>query len=680
MKRFNSDLSRRQGHDETVSSMLGGNLMDVTGDVESLGVLSDEEDFDEEELAGTEESSTRINFDEDFFKTVTSEEVQHADKILFSIFGVNVISVFTKLILSGQLQPTDFVSQSIAYKCQAILRGNSGIRYEKSWGLFWAACRNIVKSRGLLAFRDHFCIPSLSQLVKFKKQIIQLCGLEESSLGKSGLQLKSTHLWVESKSTECQGKPLALSVSIDGKKISVTKEGTEDMGGIANFANKASENEEFDSVLKRIMDLWKLNDRSSLFTLYDSLSCACQEIVTKLAALKKLETLNTNRLQKNPNLQKYINVLRSQYETGQKLMEKLGSVQCSIINLIADKRKASDLLPKDDGSYLKDQENYTDLTNLSVEADNNNTTLITQSVKANALLDVPWPLLNAKLGNFSSIAKNSETFRKLIELCYLSSEQVFMACGLGVLRPVQDMKDIYLQAHSFPSTMPPPKMADPAIVRSFCASMAPMTFGKNCQIQETGLFIKNGICALPDFLILSYTDTLEFNVKIIADLPNVFELSGETVAQCVVDSLICGSRKGSLVVQCSDKSMTVLKVPADTCLAEDLLSLCDSYIKSDRCLSKRTKDICSKQEKIKLALKSLKDSVEVLGSYPLYDQFLSQDFGDEKVPNQLRELMNEKREFLSKQARELVAVNVSGEYKQIIDSPPLMQIWQSSEQ
>ena len=190
MKRFNSDLS----HDETVSSMLGGNLMDVTRDVESLGVLSDQEDFDEEELAGTEESSTRINFDEDFFKTVTSEEVQHADKILFSIFGVNVISVFTKLILSGQLQPTDFVSQSIAYKCQAILRGNSGIRYEKSWGLFWAACRNIVKSRGLLAFRDHFCIPSLSQLVKFKKQIIQLCGLEESSLGKSGLQLKSTHL------------------------------------------------------------------------------------------------------------------------------------------------------------------------------------------------------------------------------------------------------------------------------------------------------------------------------------------------------------------------------------------------------------------------------------------------------------------------------------------------------
>ena len=663
MKRFNSDTSRKIES----STILGGNLDDnLIRNLASLDASSDEEDFEEESHEPDESGPSSL--DEEVFKTVSREEVKEADEILYSVFGLNVISVFTRLILSGKLLPTDFVSQALAYKCQSVVRGISGVRYQKSWGIFWSAVRNIVKTRGILSFRDHFCIPSISQLVKYKKEMVKLCGLEESSLGKSGLQSKSTDLWIDSKANEFHGRPLAVSVSMDAKKIAVTKEGTEDMGGIANFSTKHSENEEFDNVLRKIMELWKQNDRASLFTLYDTLSYSGQEIVNKLSGLKCLEISNLKRLDKNQNLQKYIYVLRSQSAIGQELMKKLCKVQCSIIKLIADKRKSVHLLPKTEEVNLQVQGNYQCIKNLPVEQDNNYLFLIDQSVKkSKTLLDLPWPQLLLQLGNFSEIPRESKTFNRLFELCYLSSEQIFSACGLGTERPVKDMKSIYIQSHSFPSTLPPPGVTESGIVRTLCASMAPMTFGTNCQIQESGIFVKDGICTIPDFLICSLDNTLEFTVKTKAGVSNIFEIELDTLAQCVIDSLICDSRKGSLVLQYSELAVVVINIPPENNLAKSLLSLCDSYIKSDHCLAKRSKEMRLKQEQLRVALKHLKEKMKILGSYPHYGQFTSLGFDASSdststfpdVPAQLKDLMNEKRKFLSKQARELVAINVS---------------------
>ena len=664
MKRFNSDPYNQKAHKDNQSSILGGNLSAAFRNVESLSTSSDEEDFIEEEHS-TENESFKSGFGEEFYQTATEEEVKKADRILYDIFGVNIISVFTKLLLQGQILPRDFVCQGLAYKCQSLIRGLTGVRYEKSWGIFWAACRNLIKTRGLISFRDHFSIPSVSQLVKYKKDAIKMCGLEESSLGKSGLQTKSTELWINSKSTECEGSTLALSVSMDGKKISVTKEGTEDMGGIADFATKDAEAEAFETDLKNMIALLKQNDRNSLFTLFDNLSYSSQEIINKLSGLKILEGTNLKRLDKNPNLSKYIHVLREQLDVGRKLMNKVCDVQCNVVQLIAEKRKSGHLLPKSQVPDIHALKNYERLTEQTASQDRSNLLQIEHSLKSESLFDVPWSFLKLKIGNMSRLSRESTTFRRLFELCYLSSDQMFLACGLGTSRPVQDMKTIYLQSHSYPSTLTPPDASDRAVIGSLCAVMAPMTFGTNCQIVESGIHIKDGICSIPDQLIVTSEGKIEFTTKTCTGRMNIFDVEYETLAQCVVDSYICGSKKGSLVLQYNELSLVVINVPADAGLAEDLISFSDSYLTANRCLSKRSKDMISKQDQLRTALSVLKESIKILGSYPLFDHFNSQGLtapcsaSGSKIEMKMKELMQEKKMFLAKQARELVAVNLS---------------------
>ena len=661
MKRFNSDPSRTR-HEQT-STILGGNLLCDLRDVESLNEDDILTQFSEEDLISSEHSEAESALNAAVaFEPVTSEDVAKADLIFYNVFGINLVSCFTRLILSEKLFPTDFVCQGLAYRCQSILRGSTGVRYLKSWGMFWAAVRNLVKTRGLVAFRDHFCIPALSQLVRFKKQIIQLCGLDEALLGKSGLKSKSVDLWIDSKSAECPGYPLALSVSMDGKKISVTKEGTEDMGG----KSKELENEEYDTELERILSLWgkwtKESNRSSLFSLYDILSHSSQDIVNKLVALKTLEDSNTKRQEKNPNLAKYIHVLKSELGIGKDLITKLCVVQSNVISLIAEKRLAGHLLPNSENTDLLHQSNYKMLKQLSAREDSANVVIIDRSVKSQSLFEIPWHILRTHLGNISQIPRGTKTTNRLCELCYLSTDQTFRACGLGTSRPLQDMKNIYQQSHSFPSTLETPEQTDPGIVKSFCATMAPMTFGMNCQIQEVGVFIHNGILALPDFVIADFVDVAQFIVNVKSDPHNLFELDEDSIAKCIVDSYICHSKKGSLVVQYNDLMMTVISVPANNTLAEELLLFCDKYIRADRCLARRNQEISIQQENLRKALLDVKDSVHILGSYPLSNQFCSlntPNLVSQSVPMKLKELMQEKRKFLSKQARELIAVNVS---------------------
>ena len=149
MKRFNSDPYHREGTAvDHQSSILGGNLNEVIASVDSL---SDEEDFDQEELLFSQNKSSEAASDEVISQnaTCTEEEFSKADSILFDIFGINLVSVFVKLLLSGKILPKEFVVQGLAYRCQSLVRGISGVRYQKEWGLFWAACRTIVKTRGL---------------------------------------------------------------------------------------------------------------------------------------------------------------------------------------------------------------------------------------------------------------------------------------------------------------------------------------------------------------------------------------------------------------------------------------------------------------------------------------------------------------------------------------------------
>jgi hypothetical protein len=422
--------------------------------------------------------------------------------------------------------------------------------------------------------------------------------------------------------------------------------------------------------------------------LYDLISSFSQEIVSKFSGLKILEEVNSKRLEKNPNLSKYIYVLKSKALVGQDLMEKLCSIQRDNIELIAEKRKSSHLLPQSQEVNLQTQGNFKCLKLLTTEEDNTNINLInTVVVKNKNLLKVEWPKIVMQLGETYNMSRESKSFKRLVELCYLTSDQTFMACGLGKSRPVQDMKSIYSQSHLFPNTLlpllRPPEVLNSRIVATFCAIMAPMTFGMNCVIKESGIHIKNGISSIPDLFVFSNDNDLEYTVKSHTSTSNIFEIQLDTVAHCVMDSFLCGSRKGSLALQFNETSLVVINVPSNNNLAENILALFDLYINANSCLVKRSKDIILKQEQIKISLIIQKEAVVILGSYPLVKNLDSLDLEEQarrlpsasiatKISAELQKLMLEKRSFLAKQARELVAIKI------FLESPVKVHIlhWQ----
>ena len=660
MQRFNSDPDQ-QGYGRS-STILAGNLRSIDrGVVQSLSTTSDNEDFSDNDFVDSEKKPV---VDEQLFNTATEDEVKRADRILFDVFGLNLISVVIKLLLSGRLLPGEFVCQGLAYKCQSVVRGASGVRYLKSWGIFWAACRNILKTRGLICFRDHFCIPSLSNLVKFKKDALMMCGLKESTLGKSGLQSRSVEMWTNSKLSENIGSTIAVSVCMDGKKISVTKEGTEDMGGIGSLGSRQGNEESYLQEVRAVEELLKKNDRPGLFRLYDKLSSLVNEINCKVAGIKVLEKANEKRLPSNPALNKYIHVLKTQAEDGNNLIKKVSDAQSKVIQMIAEKRNSSHLLPKASLVNIQDLDNLTRLEVLPEDIDKTILLKIEQEVKTQSLLDVPWESLCLKLGDVSSISRESESAERLLHLCYMTTDQIFSACGLGSSRPLADMKSIYVQSHTYPAPLSGPRIIDSNIIGSLCATMAPMTFGNNCQIKESGFYIKNGICSDPGHVVITGGNTLDFTSLICEGGNDVFKVELMTIAQAILDAYICESRKGCLVLQCSAETMVAINIPTNAKLAKEMISLCNSYIRKDQCIAKRSKEMIRKQDEIRASLNLMEGKIKVLGCYPLHDKFhKTLETSHERIITDLKallpELMQGKKQFLSKQARELIAVNVS---------------------
>jgi len=236
--------------------------------------------------------------------------------------------------------------------------------------MFWAATRNLIKTRGLVPFYDHFVVPSKSQLVKFKARILKLCGLDKSKMGKPGIQTSVLDLWLNSKSKENPGKLIAVSLNMDAKKIAVTpgEEGSEDMGENAKLKLKeVSQTDEIKSITKLI----NVGSREALFSLYDQFSSYSQEISMKQHASNVLLDMNKKRLQRNPSLSKYIYILKTQISSGTEILQSLSSLQCKVIYLIAKLRNAGHLLPKCE-IELNHQENYSSLHDVTEEADRTN--------------------------------------------------------------------------------------------------------------------------------------------------------------------------------------------------------------------------------------------------------------------------------------------------------------------
>ena len=662
MKRFNSNPGSSSS---AQSSIIAGNICDIPTRVDSIS--------DEDETASDDnwEEKEEISIDINDTYTATKDEVAMADKLLYEIFGVNLISVLVKLVIAGAVLPREFAVQSIAYMCQAKVRGKSGVRYLRSWGLFWASVRNIVKSRGIVPFLDHFTVPSKSQLVKYKQDAISLCGLDKSSIGKPGLQKSSIELWVNAKTKESKGQLIAVSACMDGKKIAVSSsdDATEDMGGESKEASNIILGESCDKIIK----LLRQNDRRSFFTLYDQLSEISQEITNKRHGCLVLEALHTKRLDKNPNMLKYIHILKSKAVVGKEILENISSIQGQVITRIAEMRSSSHLLPKDGEVNIRSQKNFQQLDLLSSENETTNLFLINKNAKNEHLLEIRWDSIKADVVETYKLSRQSLSSKRLLELCHLKSEQVFIACGLGGARPVQEMKSIYKQSHSFPSNLNMPEQMDRNILATFTSVMAPMTFGNNLIIKESGIHVENGVCSVPDLLVCNQDGDIQYSVQSVTASTHVFNIDLETVAHMVVDSFLSGARKGSLALQCDGTLMVVICVPSDTQLAKEMIAFCASYISANKAPTKRSKEMVAKQKQLKESLSALKERVMIIGNYPMVgeravlDMSITRTF--DLISEKLVKVLEDRWRFLAKEARELIAVNISDMSGNPSDSP-----------
>ena len=572
MKRYNSNPYSTSEQ----SNIIAGNVFHYISRVDSIS--DDDENEVDNHFPDVEREENHSEIEDT--ASASMDEIQAADKLLYDIYGINLISVLVKLLLAGLVIPREFTIQSMAYMCQSLIRGKSGVRYQKSWGLFWAAVRNIVKSRGLIPFMDHFSVPSKSQLVRYKSEALTLCGLEKSSLGKPGLQTRAIDLWVNAKSKETDGEVVAVSVCMDGKKIAVSSsdDATEDMGE----ASKKAGDIVFEELLDKMIKLVQQNDRRSLFNLYDNLSETSQDIVEKVYGCELLESHHTKRLEKNPNMIKYVHVLKSKAKTGKDILDSISSIQGQVIAQIAEIRNSRHLLPKHGEVNIKTQANFEALELLSGKADRTNLFIINQNSRNEHLLEIGWSNIKSELVETYKLSTQSESFKRLLDLCYLKSDQVFIACGLGGARPVQDMKTIYNQSHSFPSKLSLPEQMDANVLATFCSVMAPMTFGNNCVIMETGIHVNNGVCSVPNLLVLSHDKSIEYSVQTVKSATHIFDIDIQTVAHMVVDGYVCGASKGTLALN-SDETLLVVKcIPTDNKLAEDLLAFCYSYISANK--------------------------------------------------------------------------------------------------
>jgi hypothetical protein len=148
------------------------------------------------------------------------EKIKKADDILQRSFGVRVLELVADYIIDGHLSTMDMIIQALAYRFQKLKRGKSGIRYKDSWGMFWCGVRTLIRGRGLVAFLDHFDIPT--KLSKFKPKLLECCGLDSESLGKAGLLVQNAGLWLSERKKEIGDKTVCLSLSFDGKKIAMS--------------------------------------------------------------------------------------------------------------------------------------------------------------------------------------------------------------------------------------------------------------------------------------------------------------------------------------------------------------------------------------------------------------------------------------------------------------------------
>ena len=165
-----------------------------------------------------------------------------------------------------------------------------------------------------------------------------MCGLQADKLGKPGLQETNTQLWLDAKKEEEKTTELFVSLSIDGKRIAMRRDGIEDMGGIGSSisSNETYQNEKEEK--KKVTDLLKTESRQSMYTVYDTVTIMDGEISRQITGVKKLIEKTSKQASKNTLLNRYLYILKQKLETGKEICSDIQTVQVSLIENLAEKR------------------------------------------------------------------------------------------------------------------------------------------------------------------------------------------------------------------------------------------------------------------------------------------------------------------------------------------------------
>ena len=659
--------------DEDLSSIyISGNLDCKPRNVHD----SDEEDDDDDDYDLFEDCTEDLD-DE----PLTIDEFMKAEDLLVGTYGFkNSLSTFVKLLLTQRLSTSDLAVQSIVYKIQAMKKGSKSLRYLPSWGMYWAAIRNLVKSRGLVAFSEHFCIPT--RLSKFKDKILDLCGLSKIMLGKPGLQKENVQMFVSAKQSELKGKTLCVSVAIDAKKIAVTpgKEGREDMGGLTNMETPIEVDEKHDSEKQTVISMLRASERKDLFSLYDILSKVGGNIVQSSAALDLLVESNSKKLDKNPRLAKYIYILNQKLMQSQHLLKSLDFIQSEVIKLIATKRNCLNLTPLPlkgkHSTCLADQSNYIQLTGLSEEEEAHNIKVIEDFKRmSKSVGDISWTDLEKSLTKpLHQTPSRSETSEAVLSISSLRSDQAFKAAGLSKIRPLQDMKDFYVQYQTKCSASME-NMKNLSIIATFCSHFAPMSFGSNLSVRQAGLYVGSRVLAVPDMVVIDKENNVVYCVVSIEVQRSTLKVDDEMISNAIMTAHSCNASKGCLLLLHSDISLVVFSVPKSADISQKFLDIISSYSTASKCLSKRSKvmneRICSLKEEVRKVL----ENIVTLGCYPIVEAAetsvsVGSDESDRSVDNKnlenkIVQFLDESHRFETKSAKEVIAVNIQDMVGQI---------------
>ena len=191
-----------------------------------------------------------------------------------------------------------------------------------------------------------------------------------------------------------------------------------------------------------------------------------------------------------------------------------------------------------------------------------------------------------------------------------------------------------------------------------------------------------GVCGCPDLVVMNRDGkNVIYSVICLAVENNCFKCDEEMLTTCLINAKLVKAKQGCLLVLFSEENCLIFSIPGDEILAEKMIQFIKAYVRKPSCLKKRNQEMIIAGKSMKTVLKEKLSSVVMLGRYPIVQNVVESSPGpifnhivqpnsdvaarstmkSDKIilSNELTNFLDATVSFLSKQAKELVCVNLS---------------------